>query len=89
MWVVRKSVLAKWAILKLVLKAFGSGGWLLPLAFILKALGLPFLIMLAGLALPLLLVLAVIGLPVLLVVLIGGFLRPGAAVVASLRAWAL
>ncbi|MBK6306443.1 MAG: hypothetical protein IPF47_12315 [Gemmatimonadetes bacterium] len=74
MWVVLKSLLAKWAILKLVLKAFGSLGWLLPLAFILKALGLPFLIMLAVLALPLLLVLAVIGLPVLLVVLIGGFL---------------
>ena len=74
MWVVLKSLLAKWAILKLVLKAFGSLGWLLPLAFILKALGLPFLIMLAVLALPLLLVLAVIGLPVLLVVLIGGLL---------------
>ena len=74
MWVVLKSLLAKWAILKLVLKAFGSLGWLLPLAFILKALGLPFLIMLAVLALPLLLVLAVIGLPVLLVVLVGGSL---------------
>lgn len=74
MWILLKSLLAKWAILKLVLKAFGSLGWLLPLAFILKALGLPFLIMLAVLALPLLLVLAVIGLPLLLVALIGGFL---------------
>lgn len=74
MWILLKSLLAKWAILKLVLKAFGSLGWLLPLAFILKALGLPFLIMLAVLALPLLLVLAVIGLPFLLVALIGGFL---------------
>lgn len=72
MWVLLKSLLAKWAIVKLVLKAFGSLGWLLPLAFVLKALGLPFLIMLAVLALPLLLVLALIGLPLLLVVVLGG-----------------
>lgn len=72
MWVLLKSLLAKWALLKLVLKAFGSLGWLLPLAVLLKALGLPFLIMLALLALPLLLVLAVIGLPFLLVALVGG-----------------
>lgn len=74
MWVLLKSLLTKWAILKLVLKGLGSLGWLLPLAFILKAFGLPFLLMLAVLALPLLLVLAVIGLPFLLVALVGGFL---------------
>lgn len=74
MWVLLKSLLTKWAILKLVLKGLGSLGWLLPLAFILKAFGLPFLVMLAVLALPLLLVLAVIGLPFLLVALVGGFL---------------
>ncbi len=68
MWVLLKSLLAKWAILKLVLKAFGSLGWLLPLALLLKAIGLPFLIVLALLALPLILVLAIIGLPLLLVV---------------------
>lgn len=74
MWVLLKSLLTKWAILKLVLKGLGSLGWLLPLAFILKAFGLPFLVMLAVLALPLLLVLAAIGLPLLLVALVGGFL---------------
>jgi hypothetical protein len=74
MWILLKSLLAKWAILKLVLQAFGSLGWLLPLAFVLKALGLPFLLLLAVLAIPLLLVLAVLGLPILLVVAIGGFL---------------
>lgn len=74
MWVLLKSLLTKWAILKLVLKGLGSLGWLLPLAFILKAFGLPFLVMLAVLALPLLLVLAVIGLPFLLVALVGGVL---------------
>ncbi|MCC6929207.1 MAG: hypothetical protein IT359_09480 [Gemmatimonadaceae bacterium] len=74
MWVLLKSLLAKWAILKLVLKAFGSLGWLLPLAVLLKALGLPFLLMLALLAIPLLFVLALIGLPFLLVTLVGGVL---------------
>ena len=77
MWVLLKSLLTKWAILKLVLKGLGSLGWLLPLAFILKAFGLPFLVMIAILALPLLLVLAVIGLPLLLVVLLGGILITG------------
>ncbi len=52
MWLLLKSLLAKWAILKLVLKAFGSLGWLLPIAFVLKALGLPFLLLLAVIALP-------------------------------------
>ncbi len=74
MWVLLKSLLAKWAILKLVLKALGSLGWLLPLALLLKAFGLPFLIVLALLALPLIIVLAVIGLPLLLVAVVGGAL---------------
>jgi hypothetical protein len=74
MWVLLKSLLAKWAILKLVLKAFGSLGWLLPLALLLKAIGLPFLLVLALLALPLIPVLAIIGLPLLLVVVVGGAL---------------
>lgn len=72
MWLLLKSLLAKWAILRLVLKAFGSLGWLLPLALLLKAIGLPFLIVLAVLALPLLAILVLLGLPLLLVVLLGG-----------------
>jgi len=74
MWVLLKSLLAQWAIVKLVLKAFGSLGWLLPLAFVLKAIGLPLLLLLAVLALPVLLVLAALGLPLLLIVLVGGAL---------------
>jgi len=74
MWVLLKSLLAKWAILKLLLRALGSLGWLIPLALMLKAIGLPILILLAVLALPVLLVLAVLGLPFLLVVVVGGFL---------------
>lgn len=74
MWVLLKSLLAKWTMLKLVLKAFGSLGWLLPLAILLKAIGLPFLLVLAALALPLLVVLAVLGLPLLLVAALGALL---------------
>ncbi len=74
MWLLLKSLLAKWAIVKLVLKAFGSLGWLLPIAFVLKALGLPFLLLLAAVALPVILVLALIGLPLLLIVVVGGVL---------------
>ena len=74
MWALLKSLLAKWAIVRLLLKSLGSLAWLLPLAFILKAFGLPLLIVLGVLALPLLLVLLVLGLPLLLVVAAGGFL---------------
>lgn len=74
MWVLLKSLLAQWALVKLVLKAFGSLGWLLPLAFVLKALGLPLLLLLSALAIPVLLVLAALGLPLLLVVMVGGAL---------------
>lgn len=89
MWVLLKSLLARWAILKLVLKAFGSLGWLLPLALVLKAIGLPFLFVLALLALPLLVVLAVIGLPLLLVAVVGGALLTITLWIASLGLAAL
>jgi hypothetical protein len=72
MWLLLKSLLTKWALFKLLLKSLGSLAWLLPLAFILKAIGLPVLVMLAVLALPLLMLLFVIGLPIILVVVVGG-----------------
>ncbi|MEO6447449.1 MAG: hypothetical protein ABIZ91_02790 [Gemmatimonadaceae bacterium] len=74
MWALLKSLLAQWAVLRLLLKSVGSLAWLLPLAFLLKAVGLPLLIMLAVLAIPLLIVLVILGLPILLVVLTGGAL---------------
>lgn len=74
MWTLIKTVLLRWAALKALLKALGSLGWLLPLAFLLKAIGIPALILLAILGLPLLLVLFVFGLPVILVFLVGGAL---------------
>lgn len=74
MWTLLKSLLSKLALVQALLRILGSLGWLLPLAFILKAVGVPLLILLAVLALPLFIVLAVIGLPLLLVVVVGGAL---------------
>ena len=74
MWAILKSLLTKLAIWKLLLKSLGSLAWLVPVAFLLKAIGLPALILLGVLALPLLLVLLVLGLPIILVFLMGGFL---------------
>ena len=74
MWVLLKSLLAQWASVKLVLKAFGRLGCTPPLAFVPNALGLPVLLLLAALAIPVLLVLVALGLPVLLIVVVGGAL---------------
>ena len=67
-----KSLLLKWALLKSLLRILASLGWLVPLALLLKTIGVPLLILLAVLALPLFIVLAVIGLPLLLVGVVGG-----------------
>lgn len=72
MWALIKSLLLKWSLFKLLLKSLGSLAWLIPVAFILKAIGIPALILLAVLALPLILVLMVLGLPLLLIVIVGG-----------------
>jgi hypothetical protein len=77
MWNLITSLLAKWALLKLVLKTLGSLGWLLPVAFILKLVGLPVLIVLAILALPVFIVLAIVGLPIMFVIVAGIFLLVG------------
>jgi len=74
MWALLKSFLAKWAVFKVLLKALGSLAWLIPVAFILKAIGLPALILLLILGAPILIVLAVFGLPLILVLIVGGFL---------------
>jgi hypothetical protein len=77
MWVLLKSLLAKWALFKILLKGLGSLAWLLPLALILKAIGLPALIVLAILALPLFLVLLILGLPMIFVVMSGVVILAG------------
>ena len=55
MWTLIKSLLLKWALLKWLLKSLGSLGILVPIAFVLKMVGLPVLMVLAVLALPILL----------------------------------
>jgi hypothetical protein len=74
MWALIKSLLAKWAILRLLLKSLGSLAWLIPIAFLLKAIGIPLLVLLGVLGLPLLILLVVIGLPFFLVFIVGGAL---------------
>ena len=74
MWTLIKGLLLKWAMLKWLLKSLGSLGILVPIAFVLKMVGLPVLIVLAVLALPVLLMLALFGMPFILVFLFGGAL---------------
>jgi len=77
MWALLKSLLSQWALFKVLLKALGSLAWLLPIAFLLKAIGLPMLILLAVLALPIFLVLALVGLPLMFVFIAGILLLVG------------
>jgi hypothetical protein len=77
MWSLLSSLLAKYALLKVLLKTLGSLGLLVPLAFLLKLIGLPILIILTILAAPVLIVLAIIGLPLMFVLVIGGMILAG------------
>ena len=77
MWSLITSLLAKWALFKLLLKTLGSMAWLLPVAFILKLIGLPVLIVLAILAAPIFIILAIIGLPIMFVIVAGVILLVG------------
>ena len=77
MWSLITNLLAKWALLRLLLKTLGSLGWLLPFAFILKVIGLPVLIVLAILALPIFIILAIVGLPIMFVAVAGFVLLAG------------
>ncbi len=60
------------AVIPWLLKTVGGLAVLIPIAFVLKLVGLPVLIVLGVLALPVLFVLFVLGLPIFLVVLVGG-----------------
>jgi hypothetical protein len=77
MWNLITSLLAKWALFKLLLKTLGSLGWLLPVAFLLKLVGIPVLVVLAILALPVFIVLAIVGLPIMFVIVAGIMLLVG------------
>lgn len=69
MWTLIKGLLLNW-----LLKSLGSLGLWVPIAFILKMVGLPILMVIGVLALPVLIMLALFGMPFLLVFLIGGAL---------------
>jgi hypothetical protein len=84
MWGLITSLLTKWAVLKLLLKTLGSLGWLLPVAFILKLIGLPVLAVLAFLALPVFIILAIVGLPIMFVIVAGILLLVGFFVMLSI-----
>lgn len=77
MWALLKSLLAQWALFRVLLAALGRLAWLLPIAFLLKAIGLPMLVLLAVLALPIFLVLAIVGLPLMFVLITGVLLLAG------------
>jgi len=71
MWSLLKWLAMKLAIVRWIVKILGLLAFL-PIAFLLKAVGLPLLIVLAVLALPVLLLLFLFGLPIFLVMLVGG-----------------
>ena len=89
MWTFLKALLTKVALLKVLLRTLGSLAWLVPVAFILKAIGLPVLLLLLVLALPIFIVLALVGLPILLVVVFGGMLVAGLFAMVSIGLVAL
>jgi len=71
MWSLLKWLAMKLAIVRWIVKILGLLAFL-PIAFLLKAVGLPLLIVLAVLALPVFFLLFLFGLPVFLVMLVGG-----------------
>lgn len=77
MWSLITSLLTKWALFKVLLKGLGSLGWLIPVAFILKFVGLPVLAVLAILAVPVFIILAIVGLPIMFAVVAGILLLVG------------
>ncbi len=77
MWVMIRSWLLKAGLLKLLLRTFPSLAWLLPVAFLLKLVGLPVLTVLVILALPVFVILAIVGLPMLFVAVTGALVLAG------------
>lgn len=76
MWSFLKWLAMRLAIVRWIVKIFGMLAFL-PIAFLMKTIGLPILIILAILALPVLFVLFLFGLPIFLVLLAGGLVMGG------------
>ena len=66
-WLVSRLAVVPW-----LLKTIGGLGVLVPLALLLKVIGLPVLMVIGVLAAPVLFVLFVLGLPIFLVLVVGG-----------------
>ena len=71
MWSAIRWLVLRLAALRWILK-LGGLGFLIPIALLLKTIGLPVLMVLAVLALPILVLLLLFGLPIFLVLLAGG-----------------
>ncbi|NUQ12304.1 MAG: hypothetical protein HUU26_08260 [Gemmatimonadaceae bacterium] len=77
MWALIQSLVTKWALFRVLLKTLGSLAWLIPVAFVLKFVGLPVLAVLAILALPVFIILALVGLPIMFAFVAGVLLLVG------------
>ena len=74
MWGLILKLAARLAMVRWLFKVLGGLGLLVPLAFLLKIIGIPVLLVLAVLALPVLFMLFIFGLPIFLVLMVGGAL---------------
>lgn len=88
MWSMLSGLLLRIAALRWLFK-LGGLGLLIPIAFVLKMIGLPLLMVLCVLALPILALLFIFGLPIFLVLIVGGMLMGLLGVVLSIGMAAL
>ena len=72
MWTMVRWLVLRLAAIRWLFKGFGGLALLLPLALLLKGIGLPLLMVMGVLALPVLFVLFLLGLPIFLVLMVGG-----------------
>ena len=75
MWSLLKWLAMRLAVVRWLFKVLGGLAVFVPIALLLKTIGLPVLIILGILALPVLFVLFLFGLPIFLVLLVGGMAR--------------
>jgi hypothetical protein len=89
MWTGIRWLVLRLAAIRWLFKGFGGLALLLPLALILKGIGLPLLMVMGVLALPVLFVLFLFGLPIFLVLMVGGALMGLVAFVVTIGIAAL
>lgn len=88
MWSLIKWLAMRLAVVRWIVKVLGMLAFL-PIAFLLKAVGLPLLIVVGVLALPVLFLLLLFGLPIFLVLLVGGLVMSALFVALSIGMMAL